>query len=159
MNCREAESLIFAARDGALDETRRAALAVHVAQCRACHEIQSELATAATSWRSADASAKVPAIEVEWHAIRRRIRGESQTAPVAGVARWWRPVFLGVGAAAALAFGAMLAPRWLGQEPDAENYVSYVVVHNTSDDTMVYEDAESGWLVVWVPNETAGSGI
>jgi anti-sigma factor RsiW len=162
MNCREAETLIFAARDGALDDTRRAALALHVAQCPACREVQAELENAATAWRAADHAAGVPAVEAEWHAIRRRIRGGT-ASPETATGAWRLPSWLGIAATlAVVAFAAVFGTRWFRTDvadPLADpGYVSYVVVHNTSDTTMVYDDAESGWLVVWVANEGETSG-
>jgi anti-sigma factor RsiW len=162
MNCREAENLIFAARDGALDQNQRAALASHLTQCPACRAMPAELETAAVSWRAADATARVPAIEVEWHAIRRRIRGETPEAALAG-ARWLRPLLWGVSAAAAaLALTFLTNPARFRPAPataarDA-GYVSYVVVENTSAATMVYEDEQSGWLVVWVSDDGESTG-
>lgn len=159
MNCREAESLIFAARDGALGEPQRATLAEHLGRCPACRELQATLDAAANAWRSADAGVPVPVVETEWHAIRRRIRAEQPDS--ASTTAWWRrPMWLGLTTAtAALALGLWVGPRWFQAEPtlaprDAA-YVSYVKVFNTSDETMVYEDAESGWLVVWVTDDPA----
>jgi anti-sigma factor RsiW len=162
MNCREAENLIFAARDGALDQNQRAALASHLTQCPACQAMQAELESAAVSWRAADAATRVPVVEREWHAIRRRIRAD-EPAAASSSGRWLRPALWGfAAAAAALAFALFVSPRWLPQDSTATSgdaaYVSYVKVFNTSAETMVYEDAESGWLVVWVSDDGASTG-
>ena len=164
MTCREAEPLIFAARDGALDELRRAALAEHLGQCAACRAMQAELEDAATSWHAADAVIKTPAVEVEWHAIRRRIRGD-QTGTVTTAARWLRPLWWSLATAtgaAALAMAIFAGPRWFQPgstgATSGSGYVSYVVVENTSDATMVYEDEQSGWLVVWVSDDSGSAG-
>src|SRR5688572_27431365 len=112
MNCREAEPLIFAARDGALDENRRAALAGHLGQCPACRAMAAELEAAAVSWRAADGAATLPAVEVEWHAIRRRIRGEqpereSTFVGAGGLRRLWWSLAT---AAAAVALAVFVTP-------------------------------------------------
>lgn len=163
MNCREAEELIFAARDGALDEIRRAALAQHLEQCAACRAMQAELEVAAKSWRTADSAVNLPAVEIEWHAIRRRMRGD-HPAGGSAAARWLRPRWwsLATATAAVVALAVFVGPRWFQPAPavaahDA-GYVSYVVVENTSAATMVYEDAESGWLVVWVSDDGGSAG-
>jgi anti-sigma factor RsiW len=163
MTCREAETLIFAARDGALVESQRASLAEHVAHCEACRRLQAELATAAGVWRARDAAVRVPAVEVEWHAIRRRIRGEVlETTTATAWKRWLRPLAWSFStAAAALMLAVFVAPDWFRSQPTTarpdSSYVSYVQVFNTSDEAMVYEDAESGWLVVWVANDPAAT--
>jgi hypothetical protein len=165
MNCHDTESLLFAERDGTLHESQRASLAAHVAGCASCRAMQQELAQAASAWRSADASVATPAVETEWHAIRRRIRHE---VPVAGGAARGvvhrRPWPFALGAVAALVlFAAVFGTRWFRTDMHAplagSDYVSYVVVHNATDSTMVYEDRESGWLLVWVGDtaETSGS--
>jgi hypothetical protein len=124
--------------------------------------MQVELEAAATAWRSADAATSVPVVEVEWHAIRRRIRGEAPEA-ASGPARWLSPLLWTMSTAtAALALAMFVVPRWFQEGSPVVSrdsaYVSYVKVFNTSDETMVYEDAESGWLVVWVSSGEPSSG-
>jgi len=162
MNCHDAESLLFAERDGTLDESRRASLAAHVAGCASCQALQAELAQSAVAWRAADAAVATPDIDREWHAIRRRIRND---APAGGrAALGQRPWWVSVGAVTALvAIAAMFGTRWFRtdvHDPMANwaGYTSYVVVHNATDSTMVYEDQQSGWLVVWVGDTAESSG-
>src|SRR6187549_930473 len=114
MNCREAQPHIFAERDGALDDLRRAALDGHLAQCDACRRIRDDLTAALTSWRADVNRVAVPDVEREWHAVRRRIRGGAET----GAARSARPrrnlftwIAVPVGAAAALAFALFVSPQ------------------------------------------------
>lgn len=161
MNCRDAEPLILVERDGALDTSQRAALAAHVARCPACRAMQEELTHAVAAWRQRSAAVPVPAVEQEWHAIRRRLRGAHE--PVISEMRWKRPAWWSVTAAAAvIVIAALLGPSWFGTTaPESERdwaYVSYVEVQNPTDSTMVYEDPQSGWLVVWVGDAPAVAG-
>lgn len=160
MNCRDAEKLIFAERDGALTETQRAALAKHLDDCAACRSVPTELAAATNAWRRAGAAASVPTVEIEWHAIRRRIRGEeSASTETSG---WRRPLGWSLAAAAAIALAAFVGPRWWQSHGAASTddwaYVSFVEVHGSTESTMVYEDQQSGWLVVWVGDTDTSLG-
>src|SRR5688572_24931554 len=109
MNCREAQSQIFAERDGALDNTRRAALDGHMAHCSDCQRIRESLTAALVAWRTEANQVTVPDAEREWHDVRRRIRGGAE----AGAGRvspprrnffTWVALPLGAAAAAAVAF-------------------------------------------------------
>lgn len=160
MNCHDAERLLFSARDGALDVAQHTALAAHLAQCPACRTAETALAESAAAWRTASAAVPTPAIEKEWHAIRRRLRsGEPSTS---GSSTWWRSTVLAVAGAAAVAAVVFLGPS--PSKPDTSTpgrdstYVSYVSVYGGAENTMVYEDPDSGWLVVWVGDTTQTSG-
>ena len=123
MNCREAQSQIFAARDGAPDESPRAALAGHVAHCAACRQIRDNLATALGAWRTDSTRAVVPDAEREWHAVRRRIRGgaEAGSAPVRPSRSVFAWLSLPLGAAAAAAFALVV----MNQERSAELHSNF----------------------------------
>jgi len=164
MNCRDAQRRIFAERDGALDETQRAALAAHVAECAACRELQKNFATAIESWRRATQTVAAPDAEREWHHVRRRIRGgvAAGEAPARSPrARWVRWLALPVGAAAALAIAL-----WTPTEtpPPAKRPVVASTMHagtaqklaradaveiSAADGSVVFVDDKSGWVVVW----------
>jgi len=160
MNCPDAEPLLFLARDGALDESRRRALAAHLEQCPDCRAAAAALAEAAEAWRRGSAVVPTPVIEKEWHAIRRRIRAGEEPASASGA--WWRPAVLSLAGAAAIALVALFGNRGAGTEfstPDRDStYVSYVAVYGGAENTMVYEDPNSGWLVVWVGDTTQAQG-
>ena len=156
MNCREAQSEIFANRDGAPGASPRAALDAHVASCAACQQIRTNLAAALGAWRTDSARAIVPDAEREWHAVRRRIRGGAETglAPVRPSRSGFAWLSLPLGAAAAAAFAFVV----LNQERSAElhaNFSSAVTArahdveapgHKAS--TMVFVDDKSGWLII-----------
>ncbi len=156
MNCREAQTQIFAARDGAPGAIPSAALDGHVAQCAACRQIRDNLAAALETWRSDSARAIVPDAEREWHAVRRQIRGGADAGatsarPRRSLIAWWS---LPLGAAAAAAFAFVV----LNQERPAELPAAFSdAVTARADDveapgnkasTMVFVDDKSGWLIV-----------
>src|SRR5688500_2627647 len=115
MNCREAQSRIFAERDGALNNSQRAALEEHVARCGDCQRIRDDLTTVFVTWRNDVNRAAVPNPDREWHAVRRRIRGgaEPGTAQVSRPRRnlfAWLALPLGAAAAVAVALFVSLQP-------------------------------------------------
>jgi hypothetical protein len=159
MNCREAQSQIFAERDGALDNNQRATLEGHVASCATCQRVRDDFSAALTAWRNETANAPVPDAEREWHAVRRRIRGGAE-AGTAAAARS-RPAFfpwlaVPFGAAAALIVALSVAPSNRdasgGQEsatPPASQVARAVSVEVPGHaSTMVFVDEKSGWLFV-----------
>lgn len=163
MNCREAQSRIFAERDGALDGNEHAALDGHLAECDACRKVRDGLAAAVTAWRNDATAVQVPDAEREWHAVRRRIRSES--APTAR-----RPLFtwlvlpLGVAAAAAVAFTLFVPSTVPTVVPapiaDATQVarVDAVEAPGNNASTMVFVDEKSGWLIVWASDAAPKSG-
>lgn len=155
MNCRDAERLIFAERDGALDETQRAALATHLAGCPHCGRVRALLAEAADSWRAAGARVAAPDTGAEWRALRHRMRSVPGGSPVSP-RRWPAPAWLGIplGAAAALALLFTAGPTWFGGRGEtgpgqAIARAEYVELAGDEVSAVVYVDEESGWLVVW----------
>ena len=163
MNCREAQSQIFAARDGAPDENPRAALEGHVAHCAACRQVRDNLTAALGAWRTDSARATVPDAEREWHAVRRRIRGGVETNPTVARPRRsifaWLPLTLGAAAAAAIALVVVVqqsssesAGSLSGKVTARADYVE-APGHNAS--TMVFVDDKSGWVIV-LASDTGG---
>lgn len=155
MNCREAQDRILTERDGALDETSRAALADHVAACAGCRRVQADLAAALEAWRADVANVTVPDAEREWHAVRRRIRGggtgtqrpvRSQRSLFA-----WIALPLGAAAAAALALFVSPSPRF---DPAPIAHVDSVEAPGNNASTLVFVDDKSGWLIVWASDAT-----
>ena len=158
MNCREAQSHLFTARDGALDNHQRVALDGHLAQCDGCRKVRDDLTAALTVWRTEVRQITVPDAEREWHAVRRRIRGGAE----AGAARESRPrrnlfTFLAipVGAAAAIALALFVSPKVSNTLP-AENHEGANIarahptqVSGSNAPTMVFVDDKSGWTFVW----------
>jgi predicted anti-sigma-YlaC factor YlaD len=153
MNCRAAERLISAERDGTLSPTERAALEAHVAGCATCRQARETLATAAASWRARDAAVATPDPERAWHDIRRQMRGGGAVArPVR--ARWWvRALWTGVPTlgAAALALVVWTRGRLPVVDPEvaAASWAQFVEVDGSTSAATVMIDDASGWVVVW----------
>ena len=161
MNCRSAQRLLSAERDGTLAPAERAALDAHLEACADCRRFRATVAGAADAWRASVASMPAPDTERAWQSIRREIR--SGDVPVGGEARrtpWFSRWLLPIGAATAVAAMAiMVAPRW-GQEPSPEATTphevaraDFVEVPGNSSSSMVYVDDKSGWLVVWAVDD------
>ena len=160
MNCRDAEPLLFAERDGALTSEERAALAQHVAACPACRRACADLAAANAALRTAAANVAVPDADREWQVLRQRLTAQSprrvgarRLAPVAWIG-------LSLAAAAALALAFLGGHRPFGGNPDAADLAraEFVEVKDSSASTMVYVDQESGWLVVWAVPDSSAKG-
>jgi hypothetical protein len=158
MNCREAQSQIFAERDGALDNAQRAALDGHIAHCGDCQRMREDFTAALASWRNEASHVAVPNVEREWHAVRRRIRGGSDSG-AERVEHPRRNLFtrfalpLGAAAAAAVAFFVTLQPSSTGvagthPEPKIARANSVDVPANDAT-TVIMVDDKSGWLFVW----------
>jgi len=165
MNCREAQSQIFAERDGALDNSQRAALDGHLASCDGCRRSRENLTAALTAWRIEITQVTVPDAEREWHAVRRRIRGGME-AGAERVSRPRRTLFtwfaIPVGAAAAVALAFFVAPRATSTLP-AEDHsganvarASSVEVSGNKAPSMIFVDDKSGWTFVWASEAKRG---
>ena len=155
MNCREAQDRILTERDGALDETSRAAVALHVAGCADCRRVRADLTAALESWRADVANVIVPDAEREWHAVRRRMRGgETGTQSPARSRRslfTWIALPLGAAAEAALALFISPSPRF---DPAPVAHVDSVEAPGNNASTLVFVDDKSGWLIVWASDAT-----
>jgi hypothetical protein len=167
MNCREAQSQIFAERDDALDNTRRAALDGHLAQCDDCRRISADLTAALAAWRTEVSQVTVPNAEREWHAVRRQIRGGAE-AGAARVARPRRNLFtwIGVplGAAAALALGLFVLSPTSPPVESGTHSAAHIARANSVEvpannaTTMIVVDDKSGWTFVWASDAAPKRG-
>jgi anti-sigma factor RsiW len=154
MNCRAAQRLLSAERDGPLGNSERANLEAHLAGCRECRQARSVIAAVVDRWRSSSAAITVPDAERAWQDIRREIR-TSAPADARGsraALRWALPL----AAAATLGLAVTMAPRWLENSSEVINLevarADFVeTAQNTS--SVVYVDDKSGWLVVWSVND------
>lgn len=159
MNCRAAQRLLSADRDGALAAPERAGLDEHVRACAECRQFQVTLTEAGADLQTAAAQVKVPDEERAWQDIHRAIRAGRPAA----TRSWWAPVrwALPLGAAAALAAVVAFVPT--GSDDDAAPATAiapvaraeFVEVPNNSS-SVVYVDDQSGWLVVWAASEATG---
>lgn len=146
MNCREAESQIFAERDGALDNSQRAALAQHVGQCPGCRRLQQGFAVTIETWRVETQQVRVPDAELEWQKLRREIRGGAGSRAAAESKRrslGWFSVPLAAAAAVALIFVLNT------ESPEPTRDVAKVTPTARADSpTVVVTDEKSGWTFV-----------
>ncbi len=155
MNCREAQDQIFAARDGATDDNRRADLDGHVAHCADCQRITRDLAATFTEWRTRNDNVVVPDVEREWHAVRRIIRGGFAAGTTSTIVRPRRNlswIAIPVGAAAALAVALYVSPPRATSSGLTSTQVASaesIEVPGNNASTMVFVDNKSGWLIVW----------
>jgi hypothetical protein len=157
MNCREAQSQLYAERDAALDSTQRTALEGHLAHCGNCQRVRDDLAAAFTTWRTGVNQSKIPDPEREWHAVRRRIRGGADIGATQTKRPGWRLftwLAVPVAAAAAVAM-ALFTPPQTSQTIQSANAVAASAARGNSVDvagakatTVVFVDDKSGWLFV-----------
>ncbi|MCX6955143.1 MAG: zf-HC2 domain-containing protein [Verrucomicrobia bacterium] len=155
MNCRTAQRLLSAERDGALAAPERAGLAAHVAGCAECRQFQAALGEAGNRLRSAAARVPVPDEERAWQDIHREIRAARPEATRA----WWGPVkwALPLGAAATLAVILAWAPSDDDLVSQSVARAEFVEVPGDAS-SVVYVDDKSGWLVVWASAPAAKGG-
>lgn len=167
MNCREAQSQLFAERDGALDNNQRAALDGHLAQCDDCRRTRENLTAVFIAWQVKSNRAPLPNIEREWHAVRRRIRGGVEAGATRGTHQprnlfAWIGVPLGAAAAVALAF--FVSPQLTSTSPAPARGSGQIAQANSVDvpgnnaATMVFVDDKSGWLFVWASDAAPKQG-
>jgi hypothetical protein len=155
MNCRKAEHLIFAERDGALDEIQRAALVSHVRQCVCCSRLQSGLAETVDGWRAAHRDIRIPDAELEWQNLRRQIRGgvgRANVAPRKAVA--WYAVPLAAAAAIAAAVFINEGARHSSLATQTKPSVARATPSAENASTVVFVDEKSGWTFVVAADDT-----
>lgn len=151
MNCRDAENLLQAERDSALAAEQRTTLESHLAGCAACRELQGALRLAGEAVRAEVAAVPVPDADAEWRKLRASLRGaevpeqpKRRLAPII-----WLSAPLAAAAAVALAFFLQSPRPAVPSDAMALASVDYVEAGRADASTMVYQDQQSGWVVVW----------
>lgn len=167
MNCREAQSQLFAERDAALDSNQLAALEGHLAHCGDCKRVRDDLAAVFKVWRADVNQVQVPDAEREWHAVRRRMRGGAGTAGTQTTRSGWKLftwLAVPVGAAAAVALALFTSPQ-TSQTIQSTTASTATVARGNSVDvagdkatTVVFVDDKSGWLFVLASDPTPKQG-
>lgn len=159
MNCPDAENLLQAERDGALTAEQRTVLDRHLADCPACRELQAGLRLAGEAMRAEAAGVPVPDADAEWRKLRASLHGaqvpeqpKRRLAPVI-----WLSAPLAAAAAVALAFFLQSPRPAAPHDAVALASVDFVEAGRADASTMVFQDQQSGWVVVWASN-TKGSG-
>lgn len=162
MNCREAEQYIFLRRDGALEESQRAALASHLETCASCRRMQNDLDAFVATWRNGDAEVRMPDADLEWRKLQRTLERSPERVPIS----WAKWIAMPAAVAAAAAVALYIAP---GNDPShpaapaseriARQETPSAVTPATASvaSTVVYVDDKSGWTFVWAP-DNAGNG-
>jgi len=159
MQCRAAQRLISAERDGALSSGERTALEAHVAGCPACSRAREALATAAVAWREADQAVPAPDAELAWQDIRRRLRTDGGREGGRSPAWWTRLLWAGVPAAAAAALALTVftsRPPAVDEPMTAASWAQFVQVDAAAAAPVVTVDESSGWVVVWTGESDGG---
>lgn len=163
MNCREAENLLLAERDGVLTPAQHAALGGHIATCAACRTLQADLAEAMETLRADATGVPVPDADEEWRLLQVEMRARQQHRSAAGnsVVKWFGAP-LAAAAALALAFYAGRATALRPADEiilPVEARAEFVELADASATPIVFRDEESGWLVVWAEsNDTRSHG-
>lgn len=159
MNCNRAEHLLLAERDGPLPPGEAGGLQTHLGECAACRRLQEDLQAGFDTWKSRTAAVSIPNAGGEWRAVRDRAR-EPRRMPRSPT---WLRLGLPLAAAAAVAF-LFVRPPWQVPAPamapeSAVARVDFVEPGNARASTLVYEDRESGWLVIWAADVEPALGI
>lgn len=158
MKCHDAERLLSAERDGPIPPPEAASLTVHLKGCASCRRLQADLAEGYRRWSAESAERPVPDAQAAWRELRatlhaREERGSSRA--------WMRWLSFGIplAATAAVAFlfvrPAIVGPVGTGSLARVE----YVEPGTPGASTLVYEDLESGWLVIWTADAETAKGL
>jgi hypothetical protein len=158
MNCRSAQPLLLAERDGVLTPAQHAEIAQHVATCASCRQFRKDLAAALDDARAEVQQVPLPDIDAEWRAVQARINGAADAPARRTEKRRLAPiVWFGapLAAAAALALALFVNRPVPSSTPmtasttEIAAHADYVEVADPNATPIIYTDKESGWLVVW----------
>lgn len=157
MNCRSAEPLLLAERDGVLTPAQHAELASHVAACASCRQFRADLAAALEAVSADVQTVPLPDVDVEWRAVQAKISGgpaAERSAASGNEKRRLAPVVwisAPLAAAAAVALALFVQRPVPAPSPDGviAARADYVEIADPKATPIVYTDKESGWLVVW----------
>lgn len=153
MNCRSAEPLLLAERDGVLTPAQHAELAQHVTACAGCRQFRAELAAMADAVRKEAQAVPLPDVDAEWRAVQAKINGATAAGRARREKRRLAPIvwFSAPLAAAAAVALALFVNRPVPAPMDGVigARADFVEVADPSATPIVYTDKESGWLVVW----------
>jgi anti-sigma factor RsiW len=156
MNCRKVQEWISADLDGELDAGRKAKLTAHLTACVSCRELRVQWLAVGRQLR-AEVVPQVQTPEAAWADVRRAIRN---AAPEAAEETSWQPIFRlrWASIAAAVVVAAGLLSIVVLRRPSAPEVaaapqgsrVEWVETGLPGASPMVYEDEESGMVIIWV---------
>ncbi len=158
MNCRSAEPLLLAERDGVLTPAQHAELARHIAACADCRQFRADLAAVLADVHAEAQAVPRPDVDAEWRAVQAKINGGAAGGGRAAPHKKARLAPI-VWISAPLAAAAAVALALFVQRPvpmpaaTSEGVIAaradFVEVADPKATPIVYTDKESGWLVVW----------
>ncbi len=161
MNCKKAEQWLSLELDGELPESRQSLLRAHVEECPACRELERQWRSCGNLVREAQpVPEQTP--EAAWADVRRSIRmqgvrKEEEARPFVPVFGWRLQ-----GAGVMLLLVVLGMGVWLinrtgkgpalvsAPEHSPDTVVEWVETSLPDAAPMVYEDADSGMMVIWV---------
>jgi len=154
MNCRKAQKWLSLELDGELSPSRKRALEAHLMSCAACRQVREEWGGLRDTFRAREVPAGLTA-EAAWADVRRAIRTAGETAPERA---WWTPGMRWIAAAAAVLILAGVGVMTFKKEavpevaivPPDGGRVEWVETGLPGASPMVYEDIESGLVIIWV---------
>lgn len=155
MNCNDAERLILAERDGPLPSAQENQLSAHLEGCASCRRVRLDLREGFAAWSQQTAAVAVPDAREAWNELRSARRTPRAPAP-RPVVRWLQ---FGVPLAAAAMLAVMLVRPTAPVSDNAMARVQYVEPGSPGASTLVYEDRESGWLVIWTSDVESPAGL
>jgi predicted anti-sigma-YlaC factor YlaD len=159
MNCKKAQKWMSLEFDDALGERRQELLNAHLAACAQCRAVRQQWLQLRTACRTRTPDQAIPA-ERMWQDVRRAIRDKSARSHEEPVSlreflSHRRPV-LAVAAIALVLAAGLTAYVWrttpAGMRTDLAPMavVEFVETELPGAAPMVYQDAETGWTVIWV---------
>lgn len=160
MKCQQAQEWMSRAMDDELNPDQRDRLEQHIASCPDCQAVR------ATWFEAGDLLRRevvpVPSADVMWADVRRALR-QAKPEPAVEVAGWrftWAAALVGLALLGAGLWGT-LVPGRLSRDVMAESLVEPVVEWAEAElpgtSTMVYEDAESDTVVIWLMTAENGA--
>jgi len=160
MHCHDSETLMLAARDGALDPAQGAALAAHVRDCASCRRLQATLEAGFARWKNEAMAVSPPDASAAWRLLRPQLAEPTAAPQPKRSPVIWLAAPLAAAAALALVFYRPAAPVGHASAPAQIAEIAradFVEPGDATASTMVYVDKESGWLVVWASGPDKGS--
>ena len=162
MNCEKAQKWISLEMDGELSPRRAVRLQAHLGICPGCQKTRDEWVSVGVRMRERN----VPILkspEAAWADVRRAIRSDQEEryeteeawaggAPLRWAAAALLVMILGSGLFLTLQKGTV------GMARAGATEVEFVETGLPDATPMVYEDAESGWTVIWVVEANGKKG-
>ncbi|MBP7829852.1 MAG: zf-HC2 domain-containing protein [Kiritimatiellae bacterium] len=167
MNCHKARKWISLDMDGELSVGRKEKLYNHIRRCGSCNEVRDRWLSLGDHLR-ARVGAPVQTAEAAWADVRRAIRLEKEDEAKGlvlgpGLSLRWAAAALSVLVVAAAVVVGLRFRAGEGAAPALArapaSAVEWVETGLPEASTMVYEDQESGLVVIWVQEQNGGAHV